>query len=441
MNPQSNPHPIPPADDQRVPGAHAPASGGQAESPNLQARKPDALPGSSSSAGVSMVVAAAAPTSPTSAHPAADSRSDGAPPAAENPSRLDLNAPEASKLYPDIKALFSECTRLPDHVCWLLAFWTVFTWFLSAFPVFPCLVVFGPANDGIRVLKILSELCWRPVQLASWRRADLGALVDYRTTLISAPKVDARTVVLLGNLTNRNFTLVDKGELVRCSGARAIYTGALPAEIWNSLSIDVTAPLINMPLPVVRRGSRGASLRQQLEQYQKKHLDQVALGPFDVIDGLSSESAVIAGILASCAVGAPDLQKRIAGLLRHEGEEKIAARANSEEAAILAALLSLLHEGKDRVLASEISVRAGSLLKARGDSRTFSPAKVGRRLNRKLQIATRRLGEDGNGIQLDGETIIRIHQTAAIYLEGSLPDKTNLHCPLCLQYQLVRKDV
>ncbi len=69
---------------------------------------------------------------------------------------------ETAALYTEIKGIIAGRTRLPESVSALVAFWAISTWFLDAFPVFPLLVISGPAHEAMLVLGVLNDLCSAP---------------------------------------------------------------------------------------------------------------------------------------------------------------------------------------------------------------------------------------------------------------------------------------
>jgi hypothetical protein len=291
------------------------------------------------------------------------------------------------------------------------------------------------------VLRVLRDLCRTPTLLAGFRRADLKDLNGRRTLLISEPNLDNRTAALLGNLTNRDFILLEQGSYLYCAGSRAVYIGEDPVinRIQHSLYIDAAAPpLAKPPDPGWSLPGTIDSLRQRILEYRDRNMEEVRCLAFDPC-GLSPEAHAIANALGSCLVDAPRLQRELVALLRPHDQQQIADRSNSVEAFVAAAALTLCHLGKDQVFVKEIAAEVNRLLKARGEPLQFSPEKVGHKL-RKVGLPTRRLSQAGNGLSLDQKTRIDIHEVAAAYLgEDSIEENQNPHCPLCTQNQWLKE--
>jgi hypothetical protein len=352
--------------------------------------------------------------------------------------KLDL---DISQLHALIKRTISRRTLLPDRVSALVAFWAIATWFEHIFIVFPCLVITGPACEAMAILRVLYELCCMPALLAGFRRSDLKGLDRCGTLLIAEQNLDARTATLLGNLTNRDFAVVEQGSRLDCVYAIAAYIGEDPAikRIQHSLCIDATVPaLADRPVsgqvvPVTINAVRDLLLR-----YRTENLDRVRSLEFNS-RGLSREGNAIANALGRCIVDAPQLQTELVALLRPPDQQQIADRSDGDDALVVGAALALAHQDKGEVFVKEIAAEVNRLLVARGETRQLSPEKVGHKL-KKVGMFTRRLSQAGNGLTLDQATKMRLHEVAAAYRgEDSIPEGGNLHCPLCQKDEPLRE--
>lgn len=343
---------------------------------------------------------------------------------------LTKTAHKTRELYLEIKHMIARRTCLSDRVSALLSFWAVSTWFQDALQVFPLLVITGPAHEAITVLNVLNELCCKPALLAAFKQGDLKDLRGH-TLLISARNWDNRTATLLGNLTNRNFLLLEERSLLGCAGSRAIYVGedAAVKRVQNSIHVDATVPLDHDA--VVDRWVPGTIdvLRKRISAYRTRHLARVRSLEFNPC-GLSREANVIANALGSCIVEAPELQTQLVALLKPQAQQQIADRSDSDEALVVGAALALCHQGKNEVFVKEIAVEANRLLESRGETRKLTPEKVGHKL-KKVGIFTRRLSHAGNGLILDQATRTRLQEVGAAYRgEDLIQDDQNLHCLL-----------
>jgi hypothetical protein len=261
--------------------------------------------------------------------------------------------------------------------------------------------------------------------------------------LISEESLAARTAALLGNLTNRDFAIVEQRSYVYCANSVAVYIGehSLIKKIQHSIYVDATVPsLADGPVPdhLVRGKTDG--LRKRIGEYRTRHLARVRSLEFNP-RGLSGEARVIANALGSCIVDTPQLQSQLVALLKPQAWQRIADRSESDEALVLAAVIALCNQDKGHLFAKEIGAEVNRLLSDRGETRLVTPEKVGHTL-KKLGLFTRRLSHAGNGLILDQPTRKRLRELAAAYLgEDLMQEDENSHYPLREENELLMEDM
>jgi hypothetical protein len=324
---------------------------------------------------------------------------------------------QASTLYNEVQRMIVRHTLLPDSISLVVACWAISTWFQDVFTVLPCLVITGPTHEATVILRVLNELCYAPILLAEFKRGDLKDLGGCGTLLISEESLAARTAALLGNLTNRDFAIVEQRSYLYCANSVAVYIGEHSAikKIQHSIYVDATVPSFpDGPVPdhLVRGTTDG--VRQRIGEYRTRHLAGVRSLEFNP-RGLSGEARVIGNALGSCIVDAPQLQSQLVALLRPQVQQQIADRCDSDEGHVIAATLAFCQQGKGEVYVKEIAVEVNLLLAARGETKQVSPEKVGHKL-KKLGLFTQRLSPRGNGLTLDQATRLRLREIAAAYL-------------------------
>jgi hypothetical protein len=102
------------------------------------------------------------------------------------------------------------------------------------------------------LLGILRDLCRVTGLVAEFKRGDIKDLnFSFETVLISAPNLNNRTAALLGNMTNRDFMIVDQRSYIYWAGSRAIYIGEEPAikQIQHSIQINLAPTNAEPPNP------------------------------------------------------------------------------------------------------------------------------------------------------------------------------------------------
>ena len=300
--------------------------------------------------------------------------------------------------------------------------------------VFPCLLITGPAHEAMRVVRALKDMCYKPALLAGFRRTDLKDVNhNFKTLLISQPNLTHGSAALLGNLTNRDFMLVEQGSYYYCAGSKAIYIGTDPAgkRIQHSLYINAAVPA-NAGAP--SRPEWVDNLAGHLRLYRQKYLEQVRHLQF-LPSGLSLETYAIANAIGSCIIDAPELQTKLVHLLMPHELDSTADRVDSLEALVASAALEVCHQGKDQVFVKEIATVVNRLYELRGETLRVSPEKVGHRL-KSIGLFTRTLSQAGKGLVMDAATKMRIHEVAIKYgMEVSRTMAENLNCQLFYKNQ------
>jgi hypothetical protein len=345
------------------------------------------------------------------------------------------------ELHAEVKRRIARRTHLADGGSALVAFWALSTWFREALEVFPLLLVSGPAHEAFSVLNVLHELCYQPSLRADFKRRDLKDLRG-GTLLVSEPTLDNRTAALLGNLTNRNFLLVEESSLLGCAGSMAIYVGENSAikRIPHSIHVHMAPALAHDAVGYRSAREKIDGVRNRILAYRNRHLAIVKCLEFNP-RGLSSEVNVIANALGSCIVGAPQLQSQLVALLKPQAQQQVADRSSGDEALVLVAALALCCQDKGEVFVKEIAAEVNRLLAARGETRQLSPEKVGHKL-KKVGLFTRRLSHAGNGLILDQATTKRLCEVAAAYLgEDLIPEDENFHCSLRENNEALMEDM
>lgn len=335
----------------------------------------------------------------------------------------------AADLITWIKRVLLARTILPEDAATLVAFWVISTHFQDASSVLPCLLVTGPARDAMVVLHVLSEFCREAKLLSGFRRADLSALQCVcKTNLVSEPNLDKRTAALLGDLTDRNFMVVDRGWLTCYSKSTAIYAGENPEtpRIENSIHVHITQTNSAPPAPPQWLEKMMAGLPSHLDQYRGKNLNEVRRCRWDP-SGLSSETAAIAAPLGRCATNAPELRQKLVALLQTRDQQRQSEQSNTIEAIVLEATRTLCRDGQEHAYAREIEAGANRLQEARGEAVRLRPENVGHVL-KGLGLPTRRLSQKGNGLIFDKATVARIRELAAMYgVEDTSTETENPH--------------
>lgn len=286
----------------------------------------------------------------------------------------------------------------------------------------PCLIVVGNANGAIALLRILKTLCPGAALLSGLRRCDLSNLRGQCwTLLVSEPNLDKRTASILGDLTDRSFRVVDSNGLMMYSRSTAIYVGENSSKyhIANSIEIHIPTSIEGSPLSPAWLYKMASRLPVHLSQYRDGHMAAISSMTW-VPQGLSPEEQVLATALGRSVVDSPVLLRKLYSLVKADDHSRFSEMAITDEAVVVQAVLLLSSDGREKAYVKEIAAAVNGLRKARGETASLSPEKVGHRL-KNLGLAARRLDKDGNGLTFNTVTVAKIEQLATVYVVEDAP--------------------
>lgn len=348
------------------------------------------------------------------------------------------------ELFTTIKKAIAEQTNLSDKDSALLTFWVFSTWFCDVLLLAPGLVLTGSAHDGDAVLRTLYAFCYHPILLPAMTSRTLNEIKwEWKPTLlIFEPSLSKRSAGLLCSSTRPGY-LVQSARAGSPSSAvdyyssKAIYAGEDPpatAMLQHCVHVNVS-PIRGASSQHMPRMSEEMTQRiqNQLLRYRFKYLPEVSKLELSTA-GLTPDFNEIVSALGECIVDAPVLHDELVSLLSTYSEQQIAERLDDLGTLTFGAALALCHQGKDRIMVSDIAAEVNQTLKGHGEKLQYSPEKVGHRM-KKAGLPSRRQGAAGNGYLLDHATLVRVHEVAFAYGYERLSDgDKNLHCQLCEQF-------
>jgi hypothetical protein len=150
-------------------------------------------------------------------------------------------------------------------------------------------------------------------------------------------------------------------------------------------------------------------------------------------DQFTSPIRDLARMLSAAVIGESELQKKILPILSVQDEEIRADRARANDAVVLEACLSFIHQGGWTKVGTDcISEKVCAIYKGRGCDECPSAESVGRALKR-LTIPSGRINRAGNGIELTVATSRLIHRLAASYGVRALEGVVRGGCRYCAE--------
>jgi hypothetical protein len=173
-----------------------------------------------------------------------------------------------------------------------------------------------------------------------------------------------------------------------------------------------------------------AAFQPMLLDYRVKHASQVRDSNYDVPD-LHSELRVVARLLGSAILDAPELRVGLVSLLQEYGDEIRAGEAFNGESIVVEALLSHCHSDEpDQLLfVGQLAGISNSILRKRGSREKLEPKALGCILRNSLGLAPKRNGK-GFAIRLTDDVRRRIHHLARDF-QVLANDEVGAGCSQC----------
>ncbi len=349
------------------------------------------------------------------------------------------------ELFAKIERAIREQTYVSHKDCSLATYWLFTTTVQNFLPVAPGLAITGCAHEADLLLRTLAAFCRHPVLLAGLTSTTLDNIPWELTPtlLINEPFLSPRMAHLLSSSAGHGYLAgINAGGFSSTAsrrdyfGSKAVYVGEDPSArivLTHYLRVNASPALgAEAKRPACLSRKMIQSYQNQMLTYRIRNLARVAASDFNVSE-LSPELNAIATAFGKSIVDAPELQAKIASLLRPRSEQQLAERRDSQGLLVISAALSLCHQGKEQVRAEEIATEGNRMLKASGERFQLNAERVGRTL-KKTGIPSRRLGSAGNGLLFDRATRVLLHEAARAYgCAGLTESKESLQCPLCLE--------
>jgi hypothetical protein len=334
----------------------------------------------------------------------------------------------------DMVRVLMEHTTLKNSAAWMLASFSVATWFADCFDIAPSVILVGQAAGELAMLlQLLSCFCRHSYIIAEPSAANLLGLplAWHPTVLISYAEGPSKSVQAILSAASCRGLLIPRqdNKLADLFGMK-ILAGPDVVDLNYALCL---------PVPPRHRGSPLAwndeLLHSVAEQFQAQLLDyrlrqyQVVSNSTWDIPEFGSPNREIARSLGRCLVS-DELRKELVHLLRWHDQESRAQASIGERSVLIEGLLAACHDkNKDSVYVGEMTKIVTAIFEARGEKPTATPRGIGALL-KTLGLQTQRLGKAGRGLLLREATRENIHRLALEYRVPSIQDGVQ-RCCLC----------
>jgi hypothetical protein len=307
---------------------------------------------------------------------------------------------------------------MPAEVAESATYFGFSSWFTEVLPAVPFLLISGPRPEANLLLQLLGCLVRHPLPLVQISVSSLRSVpMRLRPTLLIDHELARDPLLrLLAASSNRNANMLRKGGVINAFSSKALYSGLDSGDDSfgnGALRIDLFPSDRSLPILTVRdRHKFAAEFQPALLAYRVRNIAQVAAAPFDYV-GVSEEVRPLAGLLAGCIVGAPELHAGIGPLLTAQHNRFCAERWIEPRCVVIEALLSRCHRKEQRgtvARVGEIAQDVADILKGRGETVELQPRAIGATL-RVLGLIAKR-DSHGFGFILTESFCRRIHKLA-----------------------------
>jgi hypothetical protein len=337
-----------------------------------------------------------------------------------------------ANIFSRMCTLFME-RSIPEEGAKKLTYWALSTWFAELYPLAPCLVITGSRPEASLVLQLLTCVTRHSLPLADISFAGFRSLPMHiqPTLLIGRLSPGMWKVVSTSNYP-RAYLPIREG-LADLYCAKALYAGIRPVVDAPDGSFRIHLAPFHGKLPVISELTQrrlAADLQPLLVDYRIRHIGQVRDSDFDV-PALGSEVRMLARVLGSAIVEAPELRADLVSLLQQYQEEIGPGNTFNEESIAVQALLGHSHsEETDQLLyIGQLADTSNRLLKERGSREELEPKALGWIIRNELGFSPKRHAK-GFAIKLTVDARRRIHQLARDF-QVLVPDETPANCTHC----------
>ena len=293
-----------------------------------------------------------------------------------------------------------------------LTYWAVSTWFAELFPLAPCLILTGSRPEASLVLQLLSCIVRHGLPLADINMSGFRFLPMHIQPTLLISNLSPATLRALSMSNCPGVYLPTKDGFADLYCAKAIYAGdhLLEAALGSAFRVHLASSHGKLPvISDLEQRELAADLQARLAAYRIMNASQVRVSDFDV-PTLGSELRMLARVLGSAIVDAPELRADLVNLLREYQEEICAGNAFNEESIAVEALLSHSHsnEPDQLVYVGQLADTSNRLLKERGSREKLEPKALGWAIRSSLGLSSKRNAK-GFAIKLTEDVRHRIH--------------------------------
>jgi len=323
-----------------------------------------------------------------------------------------LRLPTTARSCPEIGELFmlmmdyiETYVDITSEYSSLVAAFILCTWFADRLSVAPYLSICGPPESGkSTLLRLLHCLCRRAIHASAITAASLYRFAAQVRPTLLIDEADFGT-----DRTSRDFQRLLRGG--NRQGSRVLCTGKAfenfgPKVIASRVPLG-DAPLVSRNINIVMTPSDrdlpfldldaeeklSAELQPMFEMFRLLHYGRVVASQHSAFLKFPPSLRDNARALAAAMLGNEELQQRLAGALESQVHSMQFDRFSEPEWVVMLALYGFCHDRKGDCYVRELTDEVNRILRENGETRLYTPKKVGQILHQSLGFPTRRRGE------------------------------------------------
>ena len=308
------------------------------------------------------------------------------------PSLLEvLTLPAGRTPYGSTVGLFGRIYNLfvdrgiSDECAMLLTYGVFATWFPDLLPIAPYLFISGPRPEAHMAIRLLSCVVRHALPLGDLNSAAFRYLPMHIEPTLLVGNLHSSMYRALSSSSHPHAYLPSKDGFIDLYCAKVVYTGTtLPEVLPGGAVLTINLAPCRRKLPLIDAPTCqaiAADFQPQLLDYRLNNFVKVRDADFDV-PAFESDLRVLAHVLGSCIVDAPEVQAGIAPLLQGQQEVLRANRLVDPQCIALEAVLDHCHTTPEpcRVGVAELADTSSRILASRGETPAFEPKHMGRLL-------------------------------------------------------------
>ena len=340
-------------------------------------------------------------------------------------------------MFHELAALYQDHIGMPEAEAFLVAAWTVTTWFADFLPSPPPLIVSGSnLSQAVKLFSLARCTVRRGLILGDFSRRALGSLpMEIRPTIMLAQANFSDKVWAMLTASNYQSSFIPgrQGTVLNVACSKALFAGTNGNSRNTENSIQVTLLPARSSPTLLDDGEQeriADRFQAQLLRYRLDHVRklrvQAARNSGSSKEGTKTSSGDLAGSLKLCMPDEAGVRQNLATVLEYQEQDRRRRISCDVNAVIVEVLWAELQDPDADIGVSRVADCTNSILHSRGETRVYSAEEIGWKL-RQMGIV-RHPGRTCNSVRFSRETWQCVHELARVFGLSLRPHATCICC-------------